>query len=391
MAALVLAAVSAAGLSVAGLSQRSPQGTVPPPVTIGAVPVPVPLTSTAFSFPAGYGLPHALVADPAGAGVWFPAESASAVRLFHWNQATGSLTSIAVLSGPTVATTFYLGPGSVFAMQGSTAVIGTSTPAGGNAPLLLYVNTTSGAVRKLSLPAPEAGSTEGDDRHVVQAASIAPDGQVAYSLAAMPGIGIWAPTSNSFSAIAVPGGGDADDLAFAPDGTLVMAVDGNGSGAPDHVAISTASGGSTILGGVGGGLLATDATGVLLRTADGVRQVFSSGAVTAPSITAPPTVNADAPVIETPAGRYVVATDSGVDIQGSAKAQTFRLPTSVQTCGYFYFPPAGNVLGWTPPPAGGSCTFPGFPVSLGVDAADNIWIIASGADQGMQLIPAGSY
>jgi hypothetical protein len=63
----------------------------------------------------------------------------------------------------------------------------------------------------------------------------------------------------------------------------------------------------------------------------------------------------------------------------------------VQTCGYFYFPPAGNVLGWTPPPAGGSCTFPGFPVSLGVDAADNIWIIASGDDQGMQLIPAGSY
>jgi hypothetical protein len=391
VSALVLAAVIAAGLTGLGLSHRLPQATLPAPRTVGTVPVTVPLTSTAFSFPAGYGLPHDLVADQAGAGVWFPAESAGEVRLFHWDATSGALTSLLLLSSPTVATTFYLGEGSVFAMQGRWAVVGTSTPAAGAAPILLDADTVSGTVQTLSLPDPGTGTmAAGADPHTVQAAAIAADGRVAYALTAESGVGIWNPASGTYSSIPVPGGGDADDLAFAPDGTLVMAVDGNGFGAPDEVAIATTGGTATLLGGVGGGLLSPDADGVLVRTSSGVRQVFPSGAVTAPSVAAPGTVYADDPVVETASGRYVVATDTGVDIEGTT-TERFRLPTSVQTCGFSYFPPAGNVLGWTPPPASASCTFPGFPISLGADAADNIWIIASGDNQDMQLIPARAY
>lgn len=391
MSALILATVIAAGLTGLGLSHRLPQAASPAPRTLGTVPVPIPQTTAAFAFPAGYGLPHDLVADQSGAGVWFPAELAGQVRLFHWAATTGALSSTPLLSSPTVATTFYLGEGSVFAMQGQSAVVGTSTPTAGAAPTLLYSDTASGAVQTLSLPDPGTGATaSGTGPHTVRAAAIAADGRVAYALAAETGVGIWSPASDTYSSIPVPGGGDADDLAFAPGGTLVMAVDGSGLGAPDEVAIATTDGTETLLGGVGGGLLSSDADGVLVRTASGVRQVFASGAVAAPSVTAPGTVYANDPVVETSSGRYVVATDTGVDIEGTT-TQRFRLPTSVQTCGYSYFPPAGNVLGFTPPPADASCTFPGFPISLGVDAANNIWIIASGDNQDMQLIPSHAY
>ncbi len=300
------------------------------------------------------------------------------MRLFHWAATTGALSSTPLLSSPTVATTFYLGEGSVFAMQGQSAVVGTSTPTAGAAPTLLYSDTASGAVQTLSLPDPGTGATaSGTGPHTVRAAAIAADGRVAYALAAETGVGIWSPASDTYSSIPVPGGGDADDLAFAPGGTLVMAVDGSGLGAPDEVAIATTDGTETLLGGVGGGLLSSDADGVLVRTASGVRQVFASGAVAAPpSPPRGPSTRTTRSSKHHRAGMSSpptpVSTSRGQPPSASASPPRCR-PAATRTSR-----PRATCCGFTPPPADASCTFPGFPISLGVDAANNIWIIASG-------------
>jgi hypothetical protein len=192
--------------------------------------------------PAGYNDPSGIVADPAGDGLWFFSANASDDTLFHYSQATGSLTSWYVASSQSLAPGYLTpmisdGAGNIWLGVNTTLIekpVGSDTLKVVSLPASPLV--TSPVVR---LPNPVAGKAESAFEDIDSLATLA-DGSVVIGRMFSSVLQLYSPDTGQFGAITLPVGmileGTGSDLVTTPGGAVDVILLGasNGSGAVEE-------------------------------------------------------------------------------------------------------------------------------------------------------------
>jgi len=346
----------------------------------------------------GYGRPEALAADPTRPGIWFVDASQADESLFYWNSNAETLKSYSFGSSSNDLP---------YGADAAIAVDSAGTVWAGIDTTLLELNTSTGAVQRIAIPAVPndtnlTGSPGGGaggppplyDSHTITALTVASSGDIAIGLTFSTTLLTYDPSTHAFSQTVLPDGDIASNLSPLANGTIAVATNNS---ALDLVnpngGIQRVTDGSNAVGCEGTECVAST-NGHTIETINAAPSVTSpdssSTVPPSPSMSQSAISSATALIgaVPTPLsnGKVIVPSKDGFDVELSSAGtdKDYSLPTVPCEA---HAP--GDASGGTTSSA--SITCQEVPEDYVVDSSGNIWFTSNFGQSAIYEMAASSY